>query len=157
MRFFNPIGNHKSGLIGESPLGIPNNIMPYMVKVAKGELKELTIFGNDYDTRDGTCIRDYIYVGDIAKGHIKALEHSKPGIEFYNLGLGHGVSVLELVASFERALGKKLPYKLGNRREGDLAEFYAQNSMAIQCLGWKPETTIDEAMETVVTFMKGGK
>lgn len=157
LRFFNPIGNNKSGIIGENPSGIPNNIMPYMIKVANGEIDKLTIFGNDYDTKDGTCIRDYIYVGDIAKGHLKALEHLKKGVHFYNLGLGHGVSVFELVKSFEQALGKELPKEIGKRRSGDIAEFYANNEKARKELEWEPENSIDEAMKSVVAYIRKKK
>ena len=156
LRYFNPIGAHKSGLIGENPNGIPNNLMPYILKVANHELPELTIFGNDYDTIDGTCIRDYIHVVDLAKGHIKALEHahkSNPNIYTYNLGSGHGVSVAEIVTAFEKVNKLKLNYKFGARREGDLPEFYADPSKALKELGWKTEETLEDMCKDSYHFI----
>ena len=138
LRYFNPIGAHKSGLIGENPNDIPNNLMPYIVKVATGELKELNVFGNDYDTIDGTGVRDFIHVVDLAKGHIKALEwvFKGKGIDAFNLGTGNGYSVLELVSAFEKYNNVKVPYKIVGRREGDVASCYADASYAKEVLGW---------------------
>ena len=147
LRYFNPIGAHESGLIGEKPNGIPNNLMPYITKVAVGQLKELSIFGNDYNTPDGTGVRDYIHVVDLAKGHIKALEKldkEQEGIFIYNLGTGHGTSVLEMVNAFEKATGKKVPYKIAPRRAGDLAEYYAETKKAEEELGWVATKTIED-------------
>ncbi len=147
LRYFNPIGAHESGLIGEKPNGIPNNLMPYITKVAVGQLKELSIFGNDYNTPDGTGVRDYIHVVDLAKGHIKALEKldkEQEGIFIYNLGTGHGTSVLEMVNAFEKATEKKVPYKIAPRRDGDLAEYYAETKKAEEELGWVATKTIED-------------
>ena len=147
LRYFNPIGAHESGLIGEKPNGIPNNLMPYITKVAVGQLKELSIFGNDYNTPDGTGVRDYIHVVDLAKGHIKALEKldkEQEGIFIYNLGTGHGTSVLEMVNAFEKATEKKVPYKIAPRRAGDLAEYYAETKKAEEELGWVATKTIED-------------
>lgn len=157
LRYFNPIGAHKSGLIGEDPNGIPNNLMPYILKVAVGELPLLTIFGDDYNTPDGTCIRDYIHVVDLAKGHIKALEHaydSKPGVYIYNLGSGKGVSVKEIVTAFERVNNLKLNYKFGPRREGDLPGFYADATKALKELNWKTEETLESMCKDSYNFIK---
>ena len=149
LRYFNPIGAHKSGLIGEDPNGIPNNIMPYITKVAVGELKELSVFGNDYDTIDGTGVRDYIHVVDIAIGHIRALEklETNSGLVTYNLGTGNGFSVLQLVNAFAKASGKEIPYKIVGRRPGDVAQCYADPSKANKELNWKAEKTLDEMCE----------
>lgn len=147
LRYFNPIGAHKSGLIGDNPNGIPNNLMPYILKVATNKLDCLTIFGNDYDTPDGTCIRDYIHVVDLSNGHIKALEKiftSDPLVRIYNLGSGKGISVQEIVDSFERVNNLKLNYKYGKRRDGDLPEYYADASKALSELGWKTEKSLDD-------------
>ena len=132
LRYFNPIGAHKSGLIGENPNGIPNNLMPYITQVAVGKLKELGVFGNDYPTPDGTCIRDYIHVCDLATGHVKALEKIKEnaGLSIYNLGTGNGYSVLEVIQNFEAATGKKIPYSIKPRRAGDIPENYANAEKA---------------------------
>ena len=131
LRYFNPVGAHPSGLIGEDPQGIPNNLTPYIAKVAIGELKEIGVFGNDYDTPDGTGVRDYIHVVDLAKGHVAAIEHmDKPGVYTYNLGTGVGYSVLDVIHAFERACGKKLPYSIKPRRAGDIAACYADASKA---------------------------
>lgn len=145
LRYFNPVGAHESGLIGEEPNGIPNNLMPYVVKVATGELPMLTIFGDDYDTPDGTCIRDYIHVVDLAKGHMKALEHASKvdnGIFIYNLGTGNGCSVKEIVNTFEEANNLKLNYKIGDRRPGDLSYVVADATKALNELGWKTEKSL---------------
>lgn len=146
LRYFNPIGAHESGYIGEDPSGIPNNLMPYMTQVAVGKLKELRIFGNDYPTIDGTGVRDYIHVVDLAKGHLKAFlkVQTSTGIEAYNLGTGKGYSVLELVTAFEKVSGKKIPYKFVERRPGDIASCYADPKKAKEMLGWSAEKGIDE-------------
>ena len=146
LRYFNPIGAHESGLIGEEPKGIPNNLMPYMVKVANGELPELSVFGDDYNTPDGTGVRDYVHVVDVAKGHVKALEklNKDKGIHIYNLGTGVGYSVLELVKTFEKVTGRKIPYKIVKRREGDLASSYANIEKAKSELDWRPEKTLED-------------
>ena len=149
LRYFNPIGAHKSGTIGENPNGIPNNLMPYITQVAVGKLKELGVFGNDYDTPDGTGVRDYIHVVDLAKGHVKAVEkiRQNPGTEIYNLGTGAGYSVLDIVKNFEEASGVKIPYVIKERRAGDIATCYADASKAEKELGWKAENGIREMCE----------
>lgn len=152
LRYFNPIGAHKSGLIGEAPNGIPNNLMPYITKVAKGILPKLNVFGNDYDTPDGSCIRDYIHVVDLAKGHLCAIEKIKPGINIYNLGCGKGISVLELVSTFERVNNLKIPYEIVGRRAGDLPAFYADATKAYNELGWKTELDVEEMCEDAWRF-----
>ena len=147
LRYFNPIGAHESGLIGEEPQGIPNNLMPYIVRVADGQLKELSVFGNDYPTPDGTGVRDYIHVVDLAKGHVKALEKlekEQKGLFIYNLGTGKGYSVLDMVKAFETATGKKVPYKIAPRREGDIATCYADPKKAKEELGWSAEKTLED-------------
>lgn len=146
LRYFNPIGAHESGLIGENPNGIPNNLMPYIVKVAAGELPCLSIYGSDYPTPDGTCIRDYIHVYDLATGHLKALEYLENlrGAEAINLGTGKGYSVLEVVKAFERATGQKVNHKLAPRREGDIAACYADASKAKELLHWEAVKTLEE-------------
>ncbi len=149
LRYFNPIGAHKSGTIGENPNGIPNNLMPYITQVAVGKLKELGVFGNDYDTPDGTGVRDYIHVVDLAKGHVKAVEkiRQNPGTEIYNLGTGTGYSVLDIVKNFEEASGVKIPYVIKERRAGDIATCYSDASKAEKELGWKAEYGIKEMCE----------
>ena len=157
LRYFNPIGAHKSGLIGEKPNGIPNNLMPYILKVASGELEVLNVFGNDYDTPDGTGVRDYIHVVDLAKGHVSSLnkiEKSGSGLYIYNLGSGKGYSVLELVNTFERVNNIKVNYKIVERRPGDLAEYYADASKALNELGWKTEKTLEDMCRDSWNFMK---
>lgn len=146
LRYFNPIGAHKSGLIGEVPNGIPNNIMPYIMKVATGEYKELTVYGSDYPTPDGTGVRDYIHVVDLSKGHLKALDkiREEQGVKIYNLGTGNGYSVLELVKTFEKVNGVKVNYKIGERRPGDIPACYADPSKAEKELGWKAEKGIED-------------
>ena len=147
LRYFNPVGAHESGLIGEDPSGIPNNLMPVIQKVAIGEMKELSIFGNDYNTPDGTCIRDYLHVVDLAVGHVKALEkldESENGVYIYNLGRGKGVSVLEMVETFIKVNNIDVPYKYAPRRPGDLDEFYADPSKAEKELNWKAEKDIED-------------
>ncbi|WP_421381637.1 UDP-glucose 4-epimerase GalE [Bacillus salacetis] len=149
LRYFNPIGAHKSGTIGENPNGIPNNLMPYITQVAVGKLEELSVFGNDYPTADGTGVRDYIHVVDLAKGHLKALDKvlTNPGVEAYNLGTGNGYSVLQMVEAFEKASGKKVPYRISERRPGDIAECYADPTKAEKELGWKAEKGLEEMCE----------
>lgn len=147
LRYFNPVGSHESGLIGEEPQGIPNNLMPYIVRVASGQLKELSVFGNDYNTPDGTGVRDYIHVVDLARGHLKALkkiEKEGKGLYIYNLGTGNGYSVLDMVRAFEKATGKKVPYKIAPRREGDIATCYADCTKANKELGWRAEKTLED-------------
>jgi len=144
LRYFNPIGAHESGLIGEDPLGPPNNLMPFITQVASGRRKKLLIFGNDYPTPDGTCKRDYIHVTDLAHGHIAALNHLKPGVVTYNLGSGTPTSVLQLVTTFTTVTGKDIPYEFAPRRPGDLPEFYADPTKAYKELGWKTEKTLED-------------
>ena len=146
LRYFNPIGAHKSGLIGENPNGIPNNLMPYITQVAVGKREKLTVYGNDYDTHDGTGVRDYIHVVDLAKGHVKALEKikEKAGLKVYNLGTGVGYSVLDIVKNFEEATGVKIPYVIGDRRPGDIATCYSSAEKAEKELGWTAENGIKE-------------
>ncbi|MGE4282229.1 MAG: UDP-glucose 4-epimerase GalE [Clostridia bacterium] len=149
LRYFNPIGAHESGLIGEDPNGIPNNLMPFIAQVAIGKLKELKVFGNDYDTPDGTGVRDYIHVVDLAKGHLKALEKitKNSGVCIYNLGTGNGYSVLDIVKAFEKATNKKVPYSIVERRPGDIAECFADPSKAEKELNWKAEYSITKMCE----------
>jgi len=146
LRYFNPVGAHRSGDIGEDPNGIPNNLMPYVSQVAVGKLDELSVYGNDYPTIDGTGVRDYIHVVDLARGHIRALEKLKasPGVLTCNLGTGRGYSVLEMVAAFQNASGRKVNYKVVGRRPGDIATCYADPSLALKELGWSAEFGIDE-------------
>lgn len=146
LRYFNPIGAHPSGLIGEKPNGIPNNLMPYITQVAAGLRERLSVFGGDYPTRDGTCVRDYIHVVDLAKGHLAALDYAEThdGTEVFNLGTGVGCSVLEVVHAFERANGLTLPYVMAPRRAGDLPAFYADASKAARLLGWRAERSLEE-------------
>ena len=154
LRYFNPIGNHESGLIGEDPNGIPNNLMPIIMKVARGEIKELSVYGDDYDTPDGTCMRDYIHVVDLAKGHVAAVAKMKSGVKIYNLGCGTPKSVFEMVSAFEKASGEKLPHKVTSRRAGDLAEFYADPTKAKEELDWETELTIEDAMNDTLKYLK---
>ena len=145
LRYFNPVGAHESGLIGENPRGIPNNLTPYIAQVAGGKLKEINVFGNDYPTPDGTGVRDYIHVVDLAKGHIAALDKVRTsGVHVYNLGTGNGYSVLDVIHAYEKACGKKLPYKICPRRAGDIASCYARADKALKELGWKAELGIEE-------------
>lgn len=147
LRYFNPVGAHESGLIGEEPQGIPNNLMPYIVRVASGQLKELSVFGDDYNTPDGTGVRDYIHVVDLAKGHVKALEKldkEQQGLYIYNLGTGTGYSVLDMVKAFVKATGKDVPYKIAPRRAGDIATCYAEPTKAKEELNWQAEKTLEE-------------
>lgn len=153
LRYFNPIGNHHSGLIGEDPNGIPNNLMPYIMKVARGELKELSIYGNDYGTADGTCLRDFIHVVDLAKGHLAAIDGLKPGFTAYNLGTGTPTSVLQIVKAFGKISSQPLPHKFVARRPGDLAELYANPSKAKNELNWQTKLTIEDAIKDILTFI----
>ena len=149
LRYFNPIGAHKSGTMGEDPNGIPNNLMPYITQVAIGKREYLNVWGNDYDTPDGTGVRDYIHVVDLALGHIKAVEkvEGAEGLFIYNLGTGKGYSVLDVVKAFEKASGVKIPYKIGPRRDGDIATCYSDPSKAYRELGWKAQRDIEEMCE----------
>ena len=146
LRYFNPVGAHSSGRIGEDPNGIPNNLMPYVAQVAVGKLPKLRVFGSDYPTRDGTGVRDYIHVVDLAQGHLAALDYlaRKPSLVTVNLGTGRGTSVLEMIRAFEKASGRKVAYELAPRRPGDVAECYADPTLALQMLGWKAERGVDD-------------
>ena len=144
LRYFNPIGAHSSGLIGEDPKGIPNNLVPYIARVAVGKLEKLGVFGDDYDTPDGTGVRDYIHVVDLAAGHVQALRHMKPGVSIYNLGTGHGYSVLDVVKAYSKACGKEIPYEIKPRRAGDIATCYSDPSLAKRELGWEAKYGIEE-------------
>ena len=146
LRYFNPIGAHSSGLIGENPNGVPNNLMPYITQVAAGKLKELHVFGNDYPTPDGTGVRDYIHVVDLADAHLKALDQARKvkGIDYFNIGTGNGYSVLQIVSAYEKATGKKVNYKIAPRRPGDIDECYADPTKAREVLGWTAKRGIDE-------------
>jgi UDP-glucose 4-epimerase len=159
LRYFNPIGAHPSGLIGENPNGIPNNLMPYIARVAAGDLPCLSVYGDDYDTPDGTGVRDYIHVCDLATGHIKALEKldSIKGAEIYNLGTGCGSSVLEVVHAFEKASGRKVPYKITPRRAGDIATCYADVSKAKKELHWQAKYNLDDMCRDSWNFIQHTK
>lgn len=153
LRYFNPIGNHESGLIGEDPNGIPNNLMPIVMKVAKGEIPELSVYGNDYNTPDGTCRRDYIHVVDLAKGHLAAIDAPGSGFRAYNLGTGTPTSVLEIISAFESASGNALPYKIVARRPGDVSNLWANPSLAKTELHWHANLTIADAMRDTLRFI----
>ncbi len=155
LRYFNPIGAHESGLIGEDPNGIPNNLMPYIAQVAAGKLEILSVFGNDYDTPDGTGVRDYIHVVDLARGHIKAVEKvlSSTGVDAYNLGTGHGYSVLDMVKAFQEANNVSVAYKITDRRPGDIAECYADPAKAKELLGWEAEYGLEKMCRDAWNFM----
>jgi UDP-glucose 4-epimerase len=158
LRYFNPIGAHKSGLIGENPNGIPNNLMPYIVKVAIGELPKLSVFGNDYDTPDGTGVRDYIHVVDLAKGHVLAIEkYNKPGVHITNLGTGKGYSVLDIVETFKRVNNIDVPYVIAPRRPGDIATCYADPTKAKEELGWVAEKGLEEMCYDAYQFVLKNK
>ena len=146
LRYFNPIGAHPSGLIGEDPRGIPNNLMPFIAQVAVGRRDHLNVFGNDYDTHDGTGVRDYIHVVDLARGHVAAINYMNghPGESVFNLGTGTGYSVLDMVNAFQRVTGQKIPYEITARRPGDLATVYASPDKSAELLGWKAEYGLDE-------------
>ncbi len=145
LRYFNPIGAHQSGQIGEDPNGIPNNLLPYVAQVAVGKLQSVGVFGNDYDTPDGTGVRDYIHVVDLARGHVAALQHMKAGTNVYNLGTGSGTSVLEIIKAFSKACSRDLPYEIKPRRAGDIAACYADCSKAERELGWRAKLSIEQA------------
>ncbi len=153
LRYFNPIGAHQSGLIGDNPNGIPNNLMPYITRVAKGELKQLRVFGNDYPTHDGTGVRDYIHVVDLANGHIKAIENMEnPDLRIYNLGTGKGYSVLDIVKAFKKATDIDIPYVITERRPGDIAECFADASKAKRELGWQTEYVLEDMCRSAWNF-----
>lgn len=159
LRYFNPIGAHPSALIGELPIGIPQNLIPFITQTAVGLRSELSVFGDDYSTEDGTCIRDYIYVVDLAKAHVKALERlinqkASTNYEVFNLGTGKGSSVMEVIQSFERISEQKLPYRIGPRREGDVIKAFADTKKANQMLGWSSETPLDDALLTALRWEK---
>ena len=156
LRYFNPIGAHESGLIGEDPNGIPNNLMPYITKVAKGVLPELNIFGNDYPTKDGTGVRDYIHVVDLAKGHVNAIEYAEKhrGVEIFNLGTGVGYSVLDIVNTFSKVNNIEVPYRIAERRAGDVAECYADAGKANEILNWKTTKTLEDMCRDSWNFAK---
>ena len=159
LRYFNPVGAHESGLIGENPNGTPNNLMPYIMKVAVGELEYLNVFGDDYNTKDGTGVRDYIHVVDLAKGHIKALNYldKMNGVKIYNLGTGVGYSVLEMVKAFEKVNKVKIPYKIAPRREGDVDECFADSTLAYKELKWKAELGLEDMMSSSYKFILNSK
>lgn len=157
LRYFNPVGAHDSGLIGEDPNGIPNNIMPFLTKVANGKLEKLSVFGNDYNTIDGTGVRDYIHVVDLAKGHVKAIEKLDNGLNIYNLGTGRGTSVLELVNTFIKVNGVDVPYDIVGRRAGDIATCFADPGKAEKDLGWKAEKNIDDMVRDAWKFEQNNK
>ncbi|SMB88972.1 UDP-galactose 4-epimerase [Desulfonispora thiosulfatigenes DSM 11270] len=157
LRYFNPVGAHESGLIGENPNGIPNNLMPFVTQVAKGKRDKLSVFGNDYDTVDGTGVRDYIHVVDLAEGHVAAMEHLAPGVHIHNLGTGQGTSVLELVHAFMEVNGVDVPYEIVDRRPGDIATCYANAAKAERELGWKAKKGIKEMCKDAWRFEQGNK
>ena len=157
LRYFNPVGAHESGLLGESPSGIPNNLMPYIMRVASGKLECLNIYGDDYNTADGTGVRDFIHVVDLAKGHVKALENSKNGIHVYNLGTGIGYSVLDIVNEFEKVNNIKINYKIVDRRAGDIAICYSDPTKAKNELGWTAEKTLEDMCRDSWNFEKNNK
>jgi UDP-glucose-4-epimerase len=158
LRYFNPVGAHSSGLIGEEPSGTPNNLMPYIVKVASGELPHVNVFGNDYDTHDGTGVRDYIHVVDLAKGHINACHKIKEsGLKYYNLGTGTGYSVLDLISTFSKVNDVEIDYKITNRRPGDIASCYADPVKAKEGLDWKAEKGLEEMCKDSYNFIKNNK
>ena len=156
LRYFNPIGAHKSGLMGEDPNGIPNNLMPYVMKVAIGQLPQVNVFGNDYPTPDGTGVRDYIHVVDLADGHVKAIKkiEENPGLKIYNLGTGKGYSVLDVIKNVSKAVGKEIPYVIAPRRAGDIAECYSDATLAKEELGWEAKNGIKEMCEDSWNWQK---
>lgn len=154
LRYFNPIGAHPSGLLGEDPNDKPNNLMPLILKVATGEYDTLSVYGNDYPTPDGSCIRDYIHVVDLARGHLAALDKMQTGVQVYNLGTGRGVSVLELIRAFSETSGLALPYQIADRRPGDLAEYFADPSLAQRELGWQAAFTIGDTMRDCLNYLE---
>ena len=156
LRYFNPIGSHESGTMGEDPKGIPNNLLPYISKVAAGKLECLSVFGNDYNTKDGTGVRDYIHVVDLAVAHLKAIEYTEKtsGIDYFNIGTGNGYSVLEIIAAFEKAWGAPLNYKIVSRRPGDIAECYADPAKARERLGWWAERNLEKMCEDTARWQR---
>lgn len=152
LRYFNPIGSHPSGLIGEDPLGIPNNLAPYITKVAIGQIPKIKVFGTDYPTKDGSGVRDYIHVCDLAAGHVAALALEDSGVHAFNLGTGKGTSVFELIGAFEKSIGRKLPIELCNRRPGDLPSYWASISNAQLNLSWQPQLSIETACEDMMAW-----
>jgi UDP-glucose 4-epimerase len=156
LRYFNPIGAHESGLIGEDPCGIPNNLLPYILKVASGKLSHLNVFGNDYDTHDGTGVRDYIHVVDLALAHLKAIEYTNTltGVDYINIGTGNGYSVLDIVKAFSKAWGEPIKYQMAPRRPGDIAECYADPTKAFTVLGWKAERDLAKMCEDSARWQK---
>jgi UDP-glucose 4-epimerase len=154
LRYFNPIGAHPSGLIGEVPNGIPNNLMPYITQVAKGLREKLFVYGNDYPTKDGSGIRDYIHVMDLAEGHVQAIQHAQPGVNVYNLGTGIGTSVFDMIALFEKINQVQIPYEVVGRRPGDLASAYADSSKALKELNWKTKRTLEDMVRDSWNFEK---
>jgi UDP-glucose 4-epimerase len=152
LRYFNPVGAHESGLIGEDPNGIPNNLMPFVTKVAKGMLPMLSVYGNDYDTVDGTGVRDYIHVVDLAKGHVKAIEHLQSGVQIYNLGTGHGTSVLELIKAFVKVNQVEVPYQIVDRRAGDVASCFADATKVQRELGWTATLDLEDMVRDAWRF-----
>ena len=158
LRYFNPVGAHESGLIGENPKGIPNNLMPYIMRVASGKLETLSVFGNDYSTKDGTGVRDYIHVMDLAEGHVQAIKHIKnSGLKVYNLGTGTGYSVLEMVDAYNKVCGGKVKYKIVERRPGDVDECYASAELAKQELGWTAKRSLLDMCESAYNYEKNNK
>ena len=159
LRYFNPVGAHKSGLLGEDPKGIPNNLMPYIARVSVGKLKELSIFGNDYNTKDGTGVRDYIHVVDLAQGHLAALRklEQNPGLVVYNLGTGVGYSVLDMVNAYNKCCGGKVKYKFAPRRPGDIDVCYASPEKAYKELGWKATHSLEDMCESTYNFQKNNQ
>jgi UDP-glucose 4-epimerase len=156
LRYFNPVGSHRSGIIGEAPNGVPNNLMPHITRVALGRAEYLSVYGNDYDTRDGTCVRDYIHVADLARGHVAALRYcaERAGVEAVNLGRGSGYSVLELISAFERVNGVKIPYVAAGRRAGDVAAMYADVEKARRLFGWRAELSVDDMCRDAWNYAK---
>ncbi|MCL2490994.1 MAG: UDP-glucose 4-epimerase GalE [Propionibacteriaceae bacterium] len=157
LRYFNPVGAHPSGLLGETPQGVPNNLMPYVAQTAAGKRAKVMVFGDDYDTVDGTGVRDYIHVVDLAKGHVAAIAATNPGVHIFNLGTGQGVSVLQLIAAYSRAVGRDIPYEIVARRAGDIAECYCSPAKAKADLGWQTELTIDQACADSWRYEQGAR
>lgn len=157
LRYFNPVGAHESGLIGEDPNDIPNNLMPIIMRVSTGEIAELAVYGDDYETPDGTGMRDFIHVVDLAKGHVAVVDKMKPGVTIYNLGTGEATSVMEMIKAFEVASGAKLAYKIAGRRPGDLAKIFADPAKAERELGWKAKLTIEDAMRDTMNYLNHNK
>jgi len=153
LRYFNPVGAHSSGLIGENPTGIPNNLFPYILRVASGQYADIRIFGDDYDTNDGTGVRDFIHVADLAEGHVAALNHMTHGISIYNLGSGKGSSVMELIKTFERVNGVEIPFVIADRREGDVDTTFADSTKAFDILGWKTTRTMEDICRDGYNFV----